>query len=225
MPFDRFYVNCPLQDDVSIQEEEFHHLIHVMRIEENDTVELVNGQGMIAEAKVISIKKKEAILRIEKSQFFKESAQRLTLAIPILRLAKLEWIVEKCTELGVYKFIFFPADFSEKEELSEHQKKRLEHISISALKQCGRLYLPKMEYLKSLNNLFLVDQPIFFGDFVEEKIELPKQDAITFVSGPERGFSQKELKLLKEKGKAIRLNSNILRAETAPMVACSLYYF
>ncbi|MBI3900966.1 MAG: RsmE family RNA methyltransferase, partial [Chlamydiia bacterium] len=103
MPIDRFFLNQKFQcqDTYFLEDEEFHHMTRVMRHREGDEVELVNGKGALATAKILEIGKKKARLNIEALQQEPPSASSLLLAIPWMRPAKLQWIIEKGTELGV----------------------------------------------------------------------------------------------------------------------------
>lgn len=221
MPAERFFINADLQGELELEGKEFHHLTHVMRIVAGEEIELVNGRGSLASAEVKKISKHSAVLEVKSCETSPILAPHLTLAIPLMRPAKLELVIEKCTELGTDRFFLYSAQFSEKDDLSEHQLERLEHIAISAMKQCGRLDLPPIQLLK-FDALFKESAPLYFGDTrgkpFAEKIKGP----LLFVTGPEKGFSRRELELLDLKGKGVRLHKNILRAETAPLVASVL---
>jgi 16S rRNA (uracil1498-N3)-methyltransferase len=186
-------------------------------------VELVNGQGALAKARIRDLDKQLAALEILSSTHFHRPAS-ISLAVPLMRPAKLEWVVEKGTELGADAFIFYRADLSEKDSLSEHQIERLRHLSISALKQSGRLYLPSFEVAASLVPLFSRDARFLFGDVrpAEPLTPEPTTRPTIFVTGPEKGFSPSELALLEKRAKGVRVNPNILRAETAPIAALSI---
>jgi 16S rRNA (uracil1498-N3)-methyltransferase len=228
MPAERFYADCDLQSrsTVPLEGPEFHHLAHVMRIEQGEEIDLVNGRNELARAKVALIEKKRALLEIKSCQTFKKPSSGVVLALPFLRLAKLEWVIEKGTELGADAFWLFPADGSEKESLSPHQMERLLHIGISAMKQCGRLDLPPIKELGSLEELFAQPGLYLYGDvresapLISERRE--EQTTCTFITGPEKGFSKKELDVLEQRAEGVRLHPNILRAETAPIAALVL---
>ncbi len=223
MPAERFYVDADLKDLVTIEGPEQHHLVHVMRTRIGDTVELVNGRGSLANAQVISISKRDATLEVLTTSNSPLPPQLLTLAIPLMRPAKLELVVEKCTELGANAFWFYPAQHSEKDDLSEHQQERLKFIAISAMKQCGRLDLPELKILSRFEEIFTSPAIYLFGDTRPNGTLIQTDEKIVFTTGPERGFSEKELKILDQKAQSVRLHQNILRAETAPIVAAVIY--
>jgi len=143
-----------------------------------------------------------------------------------MRASKLEWVVEKGTELGANAFLFYTAVHSEKDELSSNQLERLRYLAISALKQSGRLYLPSFEIVPDLSALFVKEARFLFGDpRAKDRFEfasLKGTPEIVFVTGPEQGFSAEELAVLDKYAKGVRLSANVLRAETAPIAAASM---
>lgn len=219
MPSERFYVEGSLEGGVSIEGTEFHHLAHVMRVRVGEEIELVNGRGCLARGKVSSIDKHQAVVDI--LSLHSESLRELSyiLAVPLMRPAKMELVLEKGTELGADAFWLYRAHHSEKEEISENQWERLRLISISAMKQCGRLDLPHLRHFLRFEEIFEEPLPYFFGDTRPGAQKISPQERGIFITGPERGFSEKELKILEERALGVTLHKNILRAETAPLVA------
>lgn len=225
MPIDRFYLDADLitEETVSLRDAEHHHLSHVMKLSAGEEVELINGRGTLAIGKITEIHKKDTSVYILSLKKKPPTSPRLILAVPLMRPSKLEWIVEKGTELGADLFLMFKAAYSEKEGLSEHQLERLRSLSIAACKQSGRLYLPSIEVLSDLKTIFTHKALFLFGDTRETRSkEIPTSDCTLFISGPERGFSTEELKWLDEKAMGIQLSENVLRAETAPIAAMSI---
>ena len=143
-----------------------------------------------------------------------------------MRTSKLEWVVEKGTELGIDTFLFYRATHSEQEELFPRHMERLRTLAIAALKQSGRLYLPSFEIVPNLTSLFVQEALCLFGDIqAEQPIDLKSLrqiPAVLFITGPEKGFSPEEIALLGHKGQGVRLSAHILRAETAPIAAASI---
>jgi 16S rRNA (uracil1498-N3)-methyltransferase len=224
MPADRFYIPRPLKDPLTIEGDELHHLSKVMRIRPGETLEIVNGMGDLAIAEVAILDKKSARLKIV-SHHHGKPERPLILAQALTR--SLDWIIEKGTELGVTEFWLFPGERSEKKELSPTQLHRLETLTITALKQCGRLFLPKIQLKSPLDRWTAPQGSLFFGD-VSPKAPIlkgPFSSPVVFFIGPEKGFSPEEIDiLLKFKARGISLHENILRAETAALAALSQFY-
>lgn len=229
MPASRYYYDGPLKEgEISLDESESHHLEKVMRTQVGEQIEVVNGKGSIAHATVTALLKKEArahISRVERVQ--KDTDLFLAQAIP--QQTHLEFIVEKGVELGMSELILFQGDKSVG-ALSDSKLKRLEMKKVAALKQSGRLFSPKITFIKNLTALKKEADFLCYGDLSEtapliwkafEKAKNPS--SILFCSGPESGFSSHEIELLKEKGyKGVSLHTNILRCESAPLAFLSL---
>jgi len=227
MPHDRYYVDSPLhpKETISIEGSEFRHM-HVMRAKKGDTIELVNGKGQLAHASILDLQKKQASVHIESVQE-KIQLKKLILAQGVCRLNKLDLILEKATELGVTHFWLFAAERSEKKQMSSHQLERLQHITISAMKQCGRLDLPEIVFYKSLDLMPSFSGSCFFGDVRENPPSLlqflPLKKEALFCVGPEKGFSTHEVSILEKRNyQPVHLSNNILRTETAALVGISL---
>ena len=221
MPIERFYISQKLEGELRLVGTELHHL-HVVRGKVGNEVELVNGRGSLAKARIVDLSRKEATLEVLETNNFPVPNPRLNLAIPLMRPSKLELVIEKCTELGAGRFYLYKAEYSEKKELSKHQKERLNLIAISAIKQCGRLDLPEIQDSHSLKELMNLDFPIFLGEPTSHsKVSFPEK--ILFVTGPEKGFSNQESKLLNSHGKHVTLSPYILRAETTPIAASCFF--
>lgn len=230
MPHNRFFLDTPFHQDeiVSLQDEEAHHLKKVMRAQLGDSIELVNGAHQLALAKIEAFEKKQISLKVYEIQEKKPSSP-LILCQAIPRLARLDLIVEKGTELGMTELRLFPGKLSEKKELTATQLKRLSMISIAAMKQCGRLDLPKITLYPPLKNWSVEDllAHSYFGDVSNHAqklnfLHLSGEEALIFI-GPEAGFHQSEEEIFEQLGvKGVHLHSNILRTDTATFVALSL---
>lgn len=229
MPHNRFFSDAPFesQPEILLEETEWHHLAHVFRTKEGEHVELVNGRGQLAQATVLELRKKSALLKIDTFET-KPLPSPLILALAMPRKNHLEWIIEKGTELGATAFWLFPGMWSEKEGLSPSQEQRLHSLCIAAMKQCGRLDLPKIEKHPPLLDWKKGTGTLLFGDTEPSAPYLwtlpPLSLPITLLIGPERGLSPQEVEHLKTvlKAQGTRLHPHILRAETAPLVALSL---
>lgn len=231
MPECRFYIDSPLaqEQEVLLQDEEMRHLI-VMRPEIGDTIEIVNGKGDLARARITQFNKKETVLQITSLHHEAEDPLKLIIAQGMPKLPRLDIILEKGTELGMGELWLFPADRSEKVGLSANQNDRIKKILIASMKQCGRLYIPKVQIVDPIASWNPLPYPIFYGAFGENipsfastLKQTPPHNGIIFVVGPESGLSNKEEKQLnKLKAQGVSLHKNILRTDTAPLAALAL---
>lgn len=228
MPHNRFYYPEELEpkQGIFLKGNENTHLFKVMRLSENEEVEIVNGKGSLAFGKILQANKEFSQILIQKV-VNEKTKQRIILAQSMMRTQKIDLIIEKATELGVSEFIFFPADHSEKTSFSSNQLERMHNISISATKQSGRLFLPSIQILTSLKEVLLKRESSFlYGDLSQNAIKLNQLPAnektICLIIGPEKGFSQNEQSLLEKKATGVTLSKNILRAETAAILSVGL---
>ena len=195
----------------------------VMRRREGDEVELVNGKGALAHTTIKNLIPGKAQLIIQKVHFEKAAKRQLVLAQGLPKLSQLDFIIEKGTELGATAFWLFPGEQSEKKGISELQKKRLTHLTISALKQSGRLYLPTIELMPPLKEWEKPALPLFFGDPKGARLEFSRDQSLIFLIGPEKGLSSTEKAYLESSldAKGVSLNPHTLRVETAALCALS----
>lgn len=228
MPHYRFFIDIPLQQqkECFLEGSEYHHMAKVMRLRVGDEIELVNGTGYLANATLVHLEKQHAVCLIKKALFEQPQKNPFIIAQAILKGSSLELIVEKNTELGAHSIWIFPAIYSEKKVVSEHPLERLRKHTLSALKQCGRLYLPEIRLFSSLTEVLKRPEiEVLYGDLSPSALPLSKtirdpNKTTVFVVGPEQGFHETELTLLRDHGaQGVSLHKNILRAETASIAA------
>ena len=232
MPAERYFLATPFEEDasVSLEEKEAHHLIRVMRAQPGEAVELVNGLGQLAQATVVECHKKRADLRIDKVVEKPKPAFRLILAQAIPRTSRLEMIVEKGTELGMSELWLFLGQRSERKQFGDKQADRVKAIMIAAMKQCGRLDLPELKLMPALEKWDSLSLPAFYGDVMPDAPtfssawqQTPPKEGCLFFVGPESGFTESETtKMQQMEARGVKLHDNILRTDTAPIVALSL---
>ncbi len=218
MPHERFYLNASLEkgDTVALADTELHHLAHVSRCRVGDVVDLVNGNGSLAEARVESLDKRQATLLVEKVVREDPPARRVILAQAYPRANRLDTILEKCTELGVTEFWLFVGEKSERKEAA---LPRVDAVLVSAMKQCGSLYLPKLVQKKGIKQWTELPCKTFFGAFDEGAKFLPdvvRDEDSMLVIGPESGLTNEEEDVLRKLGaEGVSLSKNVLRTDTA----------
>jgi len=224
MPDNRFYSKSEITKDSAIELDklESHHLSKVMRGKVGDTLEVIDGKGHLAIAKVIELSSSSVKLEVI-SLKSETKTSNIVLAQGLPRMSHLELVIQKCTELGVDEFWLFPGDLSEKKEIKLKQIERLNTIIINATKQCGRLHLPSIVIKPPIKKVSKLDGTVYFGSIECDAPKIqPCSECIIFI-GPEKGFSDGELSKLKQLGaKDVSLNKNVLRAETAAIAAVCL---
>ena len=202
-----------------------HYLNKVMRVKENELFSLFNNKGEW-EAKILKISKGLVEFEIIKQLRQKENLRDLWLAFSPIKSNYQNFMIQKATELGVTKFL--PIIF-ERTIVRSINVERLKKIAVEASEQSNRINIPSIEQtqnLESFLNSNLVD--LIFTDLnsTNKKIDKSKltNKPTCIIVGPEGDFSELEReKIHSFKGvQAIKINENILRAETAVISAISI---
>jgi 16S rRNA (uracil1498-N3)-methyltransferase len=231
MPIDRFFSSTKLSANkpVFLEGAEARHLALSTRKREGERVELVDGTGTLATAVIVSLEKKKPVeLRLLEVTQQEEPSKKIVLMQAVPRANRLDTIIEKATELGVWEIILFPGEEGERSLISEHGLERLEQVVISAMKQSGRLFLPKIKQVPPIDSWTSLDHFTLFGEvdpsapsLISLQDQLPEN--ISFVVGPESGFSEDEVATLRRLGaQGVSLNPNILRTDTAAIAAVAI---
>lgn len=206
-----------------LSEEESKHACKVLRLSEGDSLAIVNGKGLYVETKIIVSNPKKC--QVEVVSAIEEEAPRYNIHIAIAPTKmndRLEWFVEKATELGVTEITFLLTKNSERKQI---KFERFENIAISAMKQSKRLFLPKLNELTPINT-FIDKNPngLIAACYEGEKTTVSSGFVTTncpILIGPEGDFTVDEFERAQKNGyKSITLGKNRLRTETAGLYAC-----
>jgi len=210
-----------------LNEIEARHAVQVLRKREGDALDFVDGLGTYYKGIIHETGKKKCVVEIkEQIANFEQLPYRLHIAIaPTKNMDRLEWFVEKCTEIGIHEITPIFCHHSERRRLKEE---RLEKIAVSAMKQSLKAYKPIINPAIKLSQfLKTADAPSKFIAHCEDspKTELikalPASKDILILIGPEGDFSVDEIASATQQGfSAIALGQSRLRTETAGIVAC-----
>ena len=205
------------------------HLLRVLRLREGDACILFNGDGHDCDARIVGIGKHDAQVEITaRRRIDNESPLRITLLQGIARGEKMDWIVQKATELGVARILPIISERSEVRldgERADRRVTRWREVAISACEQSGRAVLPELTAPSALAHAAaLRDGPGFVLDPMAEgtsrSVVAILQSACTLAIGPEGGWSARDLEQLRAAGfVGLRLGQRILRTETAGIAA------
>lgn len=222
------------EEKLILPPDESHHAFSVLRLREGDAVTVSDNESLY-KGIIESISNSSVMIRIESLDPVRIPAERVYLFQAIPKGKKADGIVEIGTELGIDGFYFFKSDRS-LGEISDKRFERFKKIAVSASKQSKRDYLPELTFLKNVEDALSFVSPretvIVFDE--QEGIEFQKIDIsrkggteiIKYFVGPEGGFSDRERKLFSNSGAILsRLNSNILRTETASVVCATLILY
>ena len=224
-----FFTDHIVDNIAILGKEESRHCVQVLRKKEGDAIRIIDGKGGWHEAILIDANKKSCTARIEKSTLeHKKRTFHLHIAIaPTKNIARLEWFLEKATEIGIDEISLVLCKHSERKIVRED---RLEKILLAATKQSLNAYLPKLNTLQALKD-FLNQEPSptaqqfigYCGEDVNTLLQenYTKNKDVIILIGPEGDFTIEEVALAQAKGfSAISLGANRLRTETAGIVAC-----
>lgn len=208
-----------------LDEEESRHLLTVLRRQLGDRLELTDGKGVFYEAEIAETGKKHAVVRILKSTPAPPPAAGIHIGIaPTKQIERLEWFLEKATEIGIQEITPLLCRRSERNTIRHD---RLEKILISAMKQSLQGRLPQLNPLTPFADLVRrAAAPQRFiawcADTPPPALSaslLPGADALILI-GPEGDFTTEEVTLARSNGFAeVSLGPTRLRTETAGLVA------
>ena len=229
MTYIRLFFKENLSDNLNsnLDKSQSHYISKVMRIKEGESFSLFNDSGEW-EAKIIEIKKGIVNFIIVKKLKNSENNSEIWLAFTPIKLNYLNFMIQKATELGVTKFIPI---LSERTMVRDLNSERLNKVIIEASEQSNRIKLPKLEKLVKFKDFIKLykDTDIVFGDLnsSNDQIKINKDSPVCILIGPEGDFSENERKEILElkNVKSLKINKNILRAETAAISIISIISF
>jgi 16S rRNA (uracil1498-N3)-methyltransferase len=223
-----FYTPDITQNTYTLNEEESKHCVRVLRLAVGSIVNLVDGKGGFYTAEITSDNPKKvslSILKVE-TEFHKRNHYLHIAIAPTKNIDRIEWFLEKATELGIDEITPIMTDRSERRIVKED---RLNKVITSAVKQSIKAYHPKLNDAISFD-AFLKEP--FDGDKLIahcidngekqyiSKLVVPHQKYLILI-GPEGDFTPDEVNLALNKGfKALTLGDNRLRTETAALSVC-----
>ncbi|HPS54913.1 MAG TPA: RsmE family RNA methyltransferase [Sedimentisphaerales bacterium] len=233
MTLHRFYCENITTPTVELNDSQARHLYAVLRLNTDDLVELFNGQGKIAAARIISATNKKTTLKIESAQTIKNKINNnIIIATSIAKGDRFDWLIAKCTELGINRIT--PVMFERTVKLPKNPKivERWKNITIESAKQCKTPFLPAIDNPLKLTDAIKTltddypDSILLFGSPDANcpsitDLNTMSKNIIAFV-GPEGGFTPEEESFLKNKNtKPVKLTNTILRIETAAIAFAS----
>jgi len=221
-----FYAPNLLQENI-LPEEESQHAVKVLRLRAGDNVEIVDGKGTVCNARIINPHAKHCEFEIISQRITDQPNYNLHIAIaPTKNIERLEWFVEKVTEIGVGTITPIICRFSERKIL---KSERLEKIIVSASKQSLKTHFPVLQPLCSFEELIKatsnIAQRFIAHCYEQDKLLLkdlckPTMDTLILI-GPEGDFSLEEVEKAISAGfQPVSLGNSRLRTETAGIVAC-----
>lgn len=236
----RFFIPAAniAQDQATLRGAEFHHLRHVLRLAVGAPVTLKDDLGREHCGIITQLSSSEATIALTATRERTDTGLSLTLAQGILKGAKMDFVIEKAAELGVQRILPFHSTFTVATLPADRQAARIarwERIAHSAAKQSGSA-APRIEPLQSFTALLETlpsEKTAILCYEKENALSLkklarayPQLESLCLIIGPEGGFSSEEIAKARTAGiHIVGLGAQILRAETAAIVASALCQF
>jgi 16S rRNA (uracil1498-N3)-methyltransferase len=226
-----FYVPN-LASGTVLPEEESQHAVKVLRLQVGDSIVVVDGVGGFYHARITNPHPKHCVFEITETLLeYGKRNYKLHIAIaPTKNIERLEWFIEKATEIGIDEITPVICRFSERKVVKEE---RLEKIIVAAAKQSVKAYFPVLNPLCTFDELLKkhsASQKFIAHCYEEDKrllqTEITKLSDVLILIGPEGDFSKEEVqKAISQGFVPVSLGESRLRTETAGVVAaCTLKF-
>jgi 16S rRNA (uracil1498-N3)-methyltransferase len=225
-----FYTPELSERQYTLDETESKHCVRVLRLEKGDQIILVDGRGGYFTAEITDPNPKRCSVKIIRSElnFGLRKFQVHVAIAPTKNIERIEWFLEKATEIGLDRVTPLLCRYSERKEI---KPERLEKVMVSAMKQSLKAYLPQLDELTKFKDL--ISQPFDGQKFIahcEEQhrdllkdLVIPTQNYLILI-GPEGDFSSEEIEMALDAGfRPVSLGDSRLRTETAGLVACHTF--
>lgn len=235
----RFLVEEIKDGRAVLKGQEALHLSRVLRYEPGERVLVFDGRGSLYRSRILAIGP-EVLVQIE-AEIEAEAENRLeiTLAQGLLKGDKMDFVVQKATELGAASFVPLTLERSVvklTDKKAEQRQERWQRIAQEAVKQCGRVTVPDIRPVQSLDDLLLSaeDYDLLLFPWEEEQEMSVKAilnehlncHKVLCILGPEGGMTKEEMLAVKKAGgRVVTLGKRILRAETASVAVLSIVQY
>jgi 16S rRNA (uracil1498-N3)-methyltransferase len=231
MRLSRFFIDVPLSlGQHELPEAQAHYIGRVLRHAVGDAVQLFDGSGQEYLGELIEVGKKS--VRVELRECIAglaESPLRIHLGQGLSRGERMDWAIQKATELGASEITPIISARCEVRLKDERADKRMMHwrqVAISACEQCGRSVLPMIHpplELEAWLQQIEADLKLVLHPVAEPWVSHTPPRSLAFLIGPEGGLSDAEVDQARGAGfESARLGPRVLRTETAPVVALSV---
>ena len=220
----QLFYSKEISSSLLLNSEESKHCLKVLRKKENDNIFVTDGNGFLYKCKIIKIESNLVSVNIiNTTQNQKKKKVELAISFPKQR-NRIEWIIEKATEIGVDIITPLICENSERIKINTD---RMNKIAISSMKQSLRTNLPKISEIQKFSKFVKTntfEQKYIAhckNDSQKKKIKNIKSQNSCILIGPEGDFSKEEIKLANNLNfQSVSLSKNRLRTETAAIVAC-----
>jgi len=220
--------------EIKLAEGEAHHARDVLRLAVGAEVEVFDGEGNIAAARIARSDGKTVMVRVEKVEERDSRLFEWSVAAAVPKGTRGDWMVEKLSELGAHAFIPLKTTRSVVSVEGKNKLARWERLANESAKQSKRRGVMKFgevmdvgKFVAELKSpgwyLSLDERARKIGDVVSEVVQEKQIKALTLLIGPEGGWTDDELRLFDRAGlTGVRMGASILRVETAAVAAAAI---
>lgn len=217
---------------VTLGDSQSHYLKNVLRLKPGAAVRLFNGRDAIDHLGQVGYEGKKAVATVQSAvPAVAESPLHSQVIQALARPDHLDWMLQKTTELGVYRILLFNAVRTQTPQKASRLEKKLDHwrgVVISACEQCGRARLPAIDFVPDLRAALMSTIPghrILLdagGSPLPSLLQSPA-GGIAILLGPEGGLDAGEIQTAREAGfSSASLGPRVLRTETAAAAALAI---
>jgi len=229
----RFFTEQSLDEGLTLELETApsQHIARSLRMGNGDTLTLFNGNGGEYPATIIAVDKRKVTVKLQ-SRIHREveSPLQIQLGIAISRGDRMDWVIQKTTELGVTRIAPLTSERGGHKLTAERAQKKLEHwrkVAASACEQCGRNQLPLIDPIQPLTDWTTncdANTRLVLHHRQQTVAQLPTHEAsAALLIGPEGGLSADEIHHATSSGFIeLTLGPRVLRTETAPLAAIAI---
>ncbi len=234
MSLPRFYLPAPLQaGDLQLPEATAHYMCRVLRLDSDAQVLLFDGQGEQWLARLTRVEKKKVTVNLlHRVAAQPRSSLQTHLGQALSKGERMDWAIQKATELGVSQITPLVTEHCEVRLNQERASKRLQHwqqIAISACEQCGRADVPLIHPVSTLQTWLQqvqADLKLLLHPQAQGFARYQRPGSLALLIGPEGGLSNNDLQQARQHGfDGVSLGPRILRTETAPVAALAISQF
>lgn len=233
MRISRIYTSQPLSENTTVHLDAVaaHYVANVLRMKTGCPIVVFNGEGGEYTANIQTVNKKAVIIDVKTFVAIEiESPLKVCLGVCLIKNDRMDWLLQKATELGVDRIVPLFSEYTDVKLPKERQEKKILHwqqIAINACQQSGRVSVPHVEPPQPLAHwvgAVEADCKLVLHPYQSSSLNRDRAAATAaLLVGPEGGLTDDEVALSHQhQFISMSLGPRILRAETAPLTALSI---
>jgi 16S rRNA (uracil1498-N3)-methyltransferase len=217
--------------EVLVGSEDSHHARKVLRLREGDEIALFDGAGHEWITRMIGSEGERVQVRLERRLLDPQTEAPLEVVLfqGLLRPERMDWVVQKATEVGIATIHPFVSERAETRGGGKNKLERWRRIAVESCKQCGRRQLPRIEPLEALPGAPLGDSPALLlqpgpgSTPLSDLCDGPAPASVQIAVGPQSGFTPEEVETHERAGwRPAALGPRVLRADTAGAITAAI---